>query len=101
MTAQRVAAYISRTIVLPGYVSWTGKVRKSSRCRSVAAAALHRTLRNTWTSIDWDDHFAEQMRDAEVLVTLDLPTQDLASVAPQLKWIHIIGAGVEHLCPMD
>ena len=52
--------------------------------------------------IDWDlDHFEESMKSAEVLVTWDLPTTDLARVAPRLRWIHIIGAGVEHLCPMD
>ena len=52
--------------------------------------------------IDWDlDHFEESMRSAEVLVTWDLPTEDLARIAPRLRWIHIIGAGVEHLCPMD
>ena len=52
--------------------------------------------------IDWDlDHFEESMKSAEVLVTWDLPTVDLARVAPRLRWIHIIGAGVEHLCPMD
>lgn len=52
--------------------------------------------------IDWDtDHWAESMRDAEVLLTWDLPTADLAAVAPKLKWIHCIGAGVEHLYPMD
>ena len=52
--------------------------------------------------IDWDlDHFEESMKSAEVLVTWDLPTEDLARVAPRLRWIHIIGAGVEHLCPMD
>lgn len=52
--------------------------------------------------IDWDlDHFYESMRTAEVLVTWDLPTENLAQIAPKLRWIHIIGAGVEHLCPMD
>ena len=52
--------------------------------------------------IDWDtDHWAESMADAELLLTWDLPTADLAAVAPKLKWIHCIGAGVEHLCPMD
>jgi phosphoglycerate dehydrogenase-like enzyme len=25
----------------------------------------------------------------------------VARVAPHLKWVHIIGAGIEHLCPMD
>jgi len=52
--------------------------------------------------IDWDtDRFAESMATAEALVCWDLPTENLETVAPHLKWIHIIGAGVEHLCPMD
>ena len=52
--------------------------------------------------IDWDtDHFEESMNSAEVLLTWNLPTVNLAEIAPKLKWIHIIGAGVEHLCPMD
>ncbi|MDC0198216.1 D-2-hydroxyacid dehydrogenase [Candidatus Thioglobus sp.] len=51
---------------------------------------------------DWDlDNFYESMKTAEVLVCWDLPTENLAEIAPNLKWIHIIGAGVEHLCPMD
>lgn len=52
--------------------------------------------------IDWDlENFTESMQTAEVLVTWDFPTANLAEVAPRLKFIHIIGAGVEHLCPMD
>lgn len=52
--------------------------------------------------IDWDlDNFYDSMRTTEVLVTWDFPTGNLAKVAPNLRWIHIIGAGVEHLCPMD
>ncbi len=52
--------------------------------------------------IDWDtDNFSGSMADAEVFVGWDLPTDNLISVAPKLKWIHIIGAGVEHLTPMD
>jgi len=51
---------------------------------------------------DWDlEHFAESMQTADVLVTWDFPTENFSLVAPQLKFIHIIGAGVEHLCPMD
>ena len=51
---------------------------------------------------DWDlDNFYESMKTAEVLVCWDFPTENLSEVAPNLKWIHIIGAGVEHLCPMD
>ena len=52
--------------------------------------------------IDWDtDNFTESMRDAEVLLTWNLPMENLAEVAPKLKWIHCIGAGVEHMLPMD
>ncbi len=52
--------------------------------------------------IDWDsENFAASMKDAEVLLTWNLPTEDLGDVAPKLKWIHCIGAGVEHLLPMD
>ena len=52
--------------------------------------------------IDWDtDNFVTSMADAEVLVAWDLPTANLADIAPALKWIHIIGAGVEHLTPMS
>ena len=52
--------------------------------------------------IDWDlDNFESSMKEAEVLICWDLPTVSLKRVAPKLKWIHIIGAGVEHLCPID
>ncbi len=52
--------------------------------------------------IDWDlDNFTASMATAEVLVAWNLPTENLAQVAPRLKWIHITGAGVEHLAPMN
>lgn len=53
-------------------------------------------------TIDWDtDNFAASMKNAHGLLTWDLPTQDLARLAPKLRWIHIIGAGIEHLQPLD
>ena len=52
--------------------------------------------------IDWDtDNWASSMAEAEVLLTWNMPTENLAEVAPNLKWIHCIGAGVEHMLPMD
>ena len=57
---------------------------------------------NLEVCVDWDtEHWVESMRDAEILLTWNLPTANLAEIAPRLKWIHCIGAGVEHLCPMD
>ena len=50
---------------------------------------------------DWDtDNFVSSMAETEVLICWNLPTENLSEVAPNLKWIHIIGAGVEHLTPM-
>ena len=67
-----------------------------------AAARYPHVARELDVFIDWDlEHFEGSMRTAEVLVAWDLPTADLARVAPNLRLIHIIGAGVEHLCPMD
>lgn len=52
-------------------------------------------------SIDWDtDNFTSSMADSDILLTWDLPTNNLSGVAPRLRWIHCIGAGVEHLLPM-
>ncbi len=41
------------------------------------------------------------MAEAEALVTWELPTDNLAARAPNLEWIHIIGAGVDHMAPFD
>ena len=52
--------------------------------------------------VDWDiDNFTSSIADADVLLTWDLPMENLSQVAPNLKWIHCIGAGVEHMLPMD
>ncbi|MFQ5786058.1 MAG: D-2-hydroxyacid dehydrogenase [Alphaproteobacteria bacterium] len=68
-----------------------------------AAEARHPALaRRIDATIDWDlDSFARSMRTAEALLTWDLPTDDLAARAPRLKWVHVIGAGIEHLVPLD
>lgn len=70
----------------------------------VAAAAARRpnVAGRVDTVIDFDlDRFEESIATAHALVTWDLPTADLARRAPDLRWIHIIGAGVEHLRPLD
>lgn len=73
-----------------------------TRERYAAAAKRHpKTAQRLAPSFGWNsDDFAAAMADVEALVTWDLPTQDLGRGAPKLKWIHIIGAGVEHLMPM-
>lgn len=74
-----------------------------TRERYEAAAARHPDVADRIEAvIDWDlDTFADSMATADVLITWDLPTANLREVAPNLKWIQITGAGVEHLCPLD
>ncbi len=70
--------------------------------RFYAALNAFPSLKNRiMTVIDWDeDNFDSFMADADVLLTWDLPMERLGKVSPQLKWIHCIGAGVEHMLPM-
>jgi len=52
--------------------------------------------------IDWDeDNFKTSMLNSNILLTWNFPTSDLKKVAPNLKWIHCVSAGVEHLFPLD
>jgi len=71
--------------------------------RLTEAAARHPVVAARVDSlIDWDlDRFDGSMATAHALVTWDLPTEDLARRAPHLALIHVIGAGVEHLRPLN
>ena len=52
--------------------------------------------------IDWDENnFKTSMSNSDILLAWSFPTTDLKKVAPSLKWIHVISAGVEHLHPFD
>ena len=66
-----------------------------ARARYLDAASKYReTAGRLDVFIDWDtDHFEESMKTAEVLCTWNLPTENLAAVAPALRWIHNPSAG--------
>ena len=52
--------------------------------------------------VDWDeDNFKTSMANSDILLAWSFSTTDLKKVAPSLKWIHVISAGVEHLHPFD
>tara|TARA_B100001540_G_scaffold314959_1_gene341022 strand:- start:463 stop:1494 length:1032 start_codon:yes stop_codon:yes gene_type:complete len=52
--------------------------------------------------IDWDeDNFFDSIKNSEILLTWNLPTNNIKKTSPKLQWIHCIGAGVEHLYPFD
>jgi phosphoglycerate dehydrogenase-like enzyme len=49
---------------------------------------------------DWPS-FYSAMQEAEVLVGWGFPRHEIREKAPKLRWIHIWGAGIEHLLPLD
>jgi phosphoglycerate dehydrogenase-like enzyme len=52
--------------------------------------------------IDWDeDNFNSSMSNSNILLAWNFPISNLKKISPNLKWIHCISAGVEHLLPLD
>jgi phosphoglycerate dehydrogenase-like enzyme len=52
--------------------------------------------------VDWDDeNFVPSMKDADILLGWHFPTKNLKEIAPNLKWIHVSSAGVNHLSPFN
>ena len=52
--------------------------------------------------VDWDeDNYISSMKDADILLGWQFPTKNLKDIAPNLKWIHVSSAGVNHLSPFD
>ena len=50
--------------------------------------------------IDWDDdNWISSIKEADILLGWNFPTNNLKEIAPNLKWIHIVSAGVNHLAP--
>jgi phosphoglycerate dehydrogenase-like enzyme len=47
------------------------------------------------------DRFAQTIGEADALVGWVFPHRELDRLAPQLRWVHLTGAGVNHLAPFD
>ncbi len=47
------------------------------------------------------DMLEARLKTADVVFSWDIPRHDLARRAPNLKWMHCHGAGVNHLMPLD
>jgi phosphoglycerate dehydrogenase-like enzyme len=71
--------------------------------RWAAASRRHPALaRRLEARIAWDlEGFDESMRTAEILIGWEFPRKDLRARAPRLRWVHLTGAGLEHLAPFD
>ena len=52
--------------------------------------------------VDWDeDNYISSMKEADVLLGWQFPTNNIREIAPNLKWINVSSAGVNHLSPFD
>jgi len=52
--------------------------------------------------IDWDeDNFNSSMSSSDILLAWNFPTLNLKKISPNLKWIHCVSAGIDHLIPLD
>jgi phosphoglycerate dehydrogenase-like enzyme len=52
--------------------------------------------------IDWDEeNYISSMKEADVLLGWQFPTNNIREIAPNLKWIHVSSSGVNHLSPFD
>jgi len=51
---------------------------------------------------DWDeDNFNSSMSSSNILLAWNFPTLNLKKISPNLKWIHCISAGIDHLIPLN
>src|SRR5262249_19260005 len=70
--------------------------------RYAAARRRHPVLaRRVDVTIGWDLRDADAaLKEAEAVVGWNFDRRDLAARAPRLRWIHLTGAGVEHMLPL-
>ena len=54
----------------------------------------------SWNSEDYKK-VRRNVGNADIIIGYMFPLEEIATLAPRLKWIHIIGAGIEHLLPLD
>ena len=71
--------------------------------RYAAAAQRHKHLsKRIEATVGADpNEFESAIANADVLVGWRFDCQNLAERAPSLKWIHLTGAGIEHVMPLD
>jgi phosphoglycerate dehydrogenase-like enzyme len=70
----------------------------AARC---GLAGLRTSLGEDLASLDWLEGAAGLVTSNDVLRDPRFPLRRLAEAAPALRWIHVIGAGIEPLLPLD
>jgi glyoxylate/hydroxypyruvate reductase A len=80
-----------------------GSVFEASRPRLASALRRHHGLRQRLRiTVGYDgDIYDRAIATADVLFGWDFDRRNLAERAPNLRWVHAHGAGVNHLIPLD
>lgn len=66
-----------------------------------AAVKVPFSLNDDPRDLSWLERATGLVTSNDVLLEASFPMMDLARRAPRLRWIHIIGAGIEPLLPLD
>jgi phosphoglycerate dehydrogenase-like enzyme len=72
----------------------------SAKARSTVPGA-RTSLGHDLTDLGWLSDTTGLVTSNDIIRDPKFPIRNLGSVAPRLRWIHIIGAGVEPLLPLD
>lgn len=75
-------------------------VRAAAR-RTKAGRGVHWTVGEDLRDLSWLATAEGLVTGNDIIVDAAFPRQRLAEAAPKLRWIHIIGAGIEPLLPLD
>ena len=79
----------------------TDELVEAARRRSNAPAGIETTVGSDLTDLDILATATGLVCSNDVITDARFPQHDLGAVAPKLRWIHIIGAGIEPLLPLD
>ncbi len=84
----------------PDVFRFTEELIASAKARNGGGYAVT-TLGSDLADLSWLADAQALVTSNDVIVDPRFPRQTLAERAPRLKWIHIIGAGIEPLLPLD
>ncbi len=92
-----------RLIILVENMAGLGETFEIDPKRFAAAAARHPAVAGLIDPVFSQDgsRFRETIGRAHVLIGWELPFRDLPRIAPSLRWLHLTGAGINHLLPLD
>lgn len=92
-----------RLTILVENMAGLGETFEIDPKRFADAAQRHPALAGRLDPVFSQDRsrFKEAIGRADVLIGWELPFRDLPELAPKLRWLHLTGAGINHLLPLD